>query len=169
MDDALKVFIGDGLSRSARTVWAETKYDGYRWVPGSCRGVRDSFRRMQIHVEVRPENDVRLAIFSKSRRNATVDRLNTHAWVICLPLSDELTTRIVLSTLGLPVPTHLPVHPSLASRTSPPRKRIARSIILEAEVVPYNEGSRAGGRGPGVEEFWWLGAAGVTAEAEQPR
>ena len=38
-----------------------------------------SFCRMQIHVEVRSEDDVRLTIFSKSKRNATVDRLNTHA------------------------------------------------------------------------------------------
>ncbi len=36
------------------------------------------------------------------------------------------------------------------------------SVILEAEVVPYNEGRREGGRGQGIEEFWWLGAAGVT-------
>jgi len=38
------------------------------------------------------------------------------------------------------------------------------SIILEAEVVPYNESSREGGRGPGIEEFWHLGAAGVTPD-----
>ena len=42
-------------------------------------------------------------------------------------------------------------------------------MILEAEVVPYNEGIREGNRGPGIEEFWWLGAAGVTAEATGPR
>lgn len=37
-----------------------------------------------------------------------------------------------------------------------------QSVILEAEVVPYNEASREGGRGPGIEEFWHLGAAGVS-------
>lgn len=37
-----------------------------------------------------------------------------------------------------------------------------QSIILEAEVVPYNEGTREGGRGPGIEEFWHLGEAGVS-------
>lgn len=42
------------------------------------------------------------------------------------------------------------------------------SIILEAEVVPYNETSREGGRGPGIEEFWHLGAAGVTPDTTQP-
>ena len=42
-----------------------------------------------------------------------------------------------------------------------------RSIILEAEVVLYNEGKRVQGRqGPGVEEFSWLGAAGVTVKTE---
>jgi DNA ligase-4 len=38
------------------------------------------------------------------------------------------------------------------------------SVILEAEVVPYNETGREGARGPGIEEFWHLGAAGVTAD-----
>lgn len=125
--------------------------------------------RMQIHVEVHSDDDVRLTIFSKSKRNATVDRLNTHAWASRRLSGDVLTTRLILSALGLPVPSHLPSHPSLSGRCRPPRRRIAGSIILEAEVVPYNEGSRAGGRGPGVEEFWWLGAAGVTAEVEQTR
>jgi DNA ligase-4 len=64
VDDALREFTSEKRSRSARTVWAETKYDGYR---------------MQIHVEIRSEVDVRLTMFSKSKRNATVDRLNTHA------------------------------------------------------------------------------------------
>lgn len=34
-------------------------------------------------------------------------------------------------------------------------------MILEAEVIPFNEGSRDGGRGPGIEEFWHLHSAGV--------
>lgn len=34
-------------------------------------------------------------------------------------------------------------------------------VILEAEVVPYNEGNREGGRGPGIEEFWHVETAGV--------
>jgi DNA ligase-4 len=44
---------------------------------------------------------------------------------------------------------------------------MTRSIILEAEVVPYNESSREGGRGPGIEEFWHLRAAGVTPDTTQ--
>jgi DNA ligase-4 len=77
---------------------------------------------------------------------------------------------IILSALGLPIPDHLPAHPALQARANPiPRSAIHRSVILEAEVVPYNEGVREGNRGPGIEEFWWLGAAGVTAEATGPR
>jgi DNA ligase-4 len=78
-----------------------------------------------------------------------------------------LTISIVLAALGLPIPSHLPSHPSLLSRSRSPRRRVDQCIILEAEVVPYNEGARPGGRGPGVEEFWWLGPSGVTAEADQ--
>ncbi|ORX37868.1 hypothetical protein BD324DRAFT_650411 [Kockovaella imperatae] len=107
------------------TIWAETKYDGYR---------------MQIHVEVKSDNDIRITIFSKSKRNATIDRIHTHS--------------IILAALGLPIHHALPQHPRL------------RSVILEAEVIPYNEGHRQGGRGPGIEEFWWLGSAGVTGGEE---
>lgn len=31
--------------------------------------------------------------------------------------------------------------------------------------MPFNENSREGDRGPGIEEFWWLGHAGVSAGA----
>lgn len=41
---------------------------------------------------------------------------------------------------------------------------MSSSIILEAEVIPFNEGDREGGRGSGIEEFWWLDAAGVTLD-----
>lgn len=41
------------------------------------------------------------------------------------------------------------------------------SVILEAEIVPYNEASREGGRGPGIEEFWHLGSAGINAESAE--
>lgn len=39
--------------------------------------------------------------------------------------------------------------------------RFHTGVILEAEVVPYNEGNRDGKRGPGIEEFWHLSSAGV--------
>lgn len=80
---------------------------------------------------------------------------------------------IIYSALGLPVPDHLPKHPRLPSRAAHLSRlsaapTVPRSIILEAEVVPYNEGNRDGNRGPGVEEFWWLGVAGVTTSTFDP-
>jgi DNA ligase-4 len=77
---------------------------------------------------------------------------------------------IIHAALDLPSNQDLPTHPLLVSRSqegSPTKTRMTRSIILEAEVVPYNESSREGGRGPGIEEFWHLGAAGVTPETTQ--
>lgn len=75
----------------------------------------------------------------------------------------------MFATLGLPIPPGCPVHPDLARRVetlSSPGRRVTSSVILEAEVVPFNDGNREGDRGPGIEEFWWLGDAGVTADAE---
>lgn len=74
---------------------------------------------------------------------------------------------IIHAALSLPPNTDLPAHPLLARRAQeadPSKSSAKKSIILEAEVVPYNESSREGGRGPGIEEFWHLGAAGVTLE-----
>ena len=107
---------------------------------------------MQIHVELVQGQAPMITVFSKSKRNSTLDRLNAHS--------------IILASLGLAVDANLPTHSSMASRAAaakPAKWRLRRSVILEAEVLPYNEGHREGGRGPGVEEFWWLGPAGVTA------
>ncbi|GMK53687.1 hypothetical protein CspeluHIS016_0102730 [Cutaneotrichosporon spelunceum] len=90
--DALKGFIG----KDCRSVWAETKYDGYR---------------------------------------------------------------LILAALGLTIGS---AHPMPRPRISARRTEVT-SVILEAEVVPYNEGDREGGRGPGIEEFWRLQAAGVSS------
>ncbi|EIW71652.1 hypothetical protein TREMEDRAFT_73368 [Tremella mesenterica DSM 1558] len=138
IDDALNVFFDErrGVERPG-AVWAETKYDGYR---------------MQIHVELNLNGEPCITIFSKSKRDSTHDRINTHS--------------ILCATLGLHTPDHLPVHPTLAERMEGlplVKPSVRKSVILEAEVLPYNEGQREGGRGPGLEEFWWLGAAGVTA------
>ncbi|CAK9780671.1 unnamed protein product [Cutaneotrichosporon oleaginosum] len=124
--DALKGFIDNRSS----TVWAETKYDGYR---------------MQIHVKANPK--VEITIFSKSKRKSTLDRKHTHA--------------LIFAALGLPVQDA--AHPLLLARL-PQRVQTLSSVILEAEVVPCNEGQREGGRGPGIEEFWRLQAAGVNSE-----
>ncbi|WVF68578.1 hypothetical protein IAT40_003347 [Kwoniella sp. CBS 6097] len=135
--DALGEFTGTSRAPPASEIWAETKYDGYR---------------MQIHVYASCANmNPKISVFSKSMRDSTQDRINTHS--------------IILSALDLPVGQHLPAHPALREGTAAPfiRRRRITSVILEAEVVSYNESSRDGGRGPGVEEFWWLGLAGVTA------
>lgn len=125
--------------------------------------------RMQIHVEV--YNGVSsITVFSKSKRKSTVDRKHTHARVHALGLADNC--RAILAALGLPMAPDCPAHPALLARL-PAAKQPATavsSVIVEAEVVPYNEANREGGRGPGIEEFWRLQAAGVSAEMfELPR
>ena len=129
---------------------------------------------MQIHVEIFSNCKPRITIFSKSKRNSTLDRLNAHACVrpltiipVCPTDEDVILCRIILAALGLPVDPDLPTHKALAKRMEeirPPVQRIKRSLIFDAEVVPYNEGQREGGRRPGIEEFWWLHAAGAIAE-----
>lgn len=77
--------------------------------------------------------------------------------------------RAVYASLGLPVPRDCPLHPALVRRLAtiaPRRPQIKTGVILEAEVVPFNEGNREGGRGPGIEEFWWLSSAGITADLD---
>ncbi|WWC95484.1 hypothetical protein V866_002348 [Kwoniella sp. B9012] len=139
--DALSEFTGTRYALPVDEVWAEIKYDGYR---------------MQIHVDCSGDEPT-ITVFSKSIRDSTDDRSNTHS--------------IILASLSLPIPSHLPIHPSLLKRlsklpeTGARRGRGITSVIVEAEVVPYNEASREGGRGPGIEEFWWLGNAGVSASA----
>jgi len=99
-------------------------------------------------------------------------RSGTAPWTESTPtrmalISVKLTSSIIRAALGLTPNTDLPAHPLLNSRapaSRPSRLRLKHSVILEAEVVPYNESSREGGRGPGVEEFWHLGAAGVTPD-----
>jgi DNA ligase 4 len=49
--------------RDSRRLWAETKYDG---------------ERAQIHVEIMPNIKPRITIFSKSKRNSTLDRRAIH-------------------------------------------------------------------------------------------
>jgi len=66
--------------------------------------------------------------------------------------------RIILSALDLPVDADLPQHDAMASRLEHFPSLVAKmdSIILEAELLPYNEACRGQGRGPGIEEFWNL-------------
>jgi DNA ligase 4 len=57
---ALQTFNG------SNKVWAETKYDG---------------ERAQIHVEVLDDGGSRITIFSKSKRDSTMDRWGIHGQV----------------------------------------------------------------------------------------
>jgi DNA ligase-4 len=67
-------------------------------------------------------------------------------------------TSIILSALDLPVHPDLPRHDAMASRLKDLPLLLTRtnSIIIEAELLPYNEACRGQGRGPGIEEFWHL-------------
>ncbi|KAL0249990.1 hypothetical protein I308_103293 [Cryptococcus tetragattii IND107] len=138
--DTIKEFTGTRYRGCSKAIWAETKYDGYR---------------MQIHVDAQNPYP-KITIFSKSTRDSTQDRFNTHA--------------IICHALNLPVNPSLPLHRLLSQRIQSttaicPQRKVHKSVILEAEVVPFNENSREGDRGPGIEEFWWLGHAGVSAGA----
>lgn len=73
-------------------VWAETKYDG---------------ERAQIHVEVHPNTKSNITIFSKSKRDSTMDRYGIHA--------------IIRQALGLSNSQQAP--------------QIKRNVILDAEMV----------------------------------
>ncbi|KAH8110838.1 hypothetical protein DFH11DRAFT_1690667 [Phellopilus nigrolimitatus] len=100
--------------KSDASVWAEVKYDG---------------ERMQIHVIVDEEGRSEITIFSKSKRDSTLDRIATH-WII-------------REALGLPQRdlTRVPVR--AASRS----KEAITSIIVEGEMVAYDKNT-------GIDEFW---------------
>ncbi|KAG8965975.1 hypothetical protein FRC03_012710 [Tulasnella sp. 419] len=103
----------------SRKVWAETKYDG---------------ERMQIHVDLL-ESGPNCRIFSKSGRDSTIDRIATHS--------------IIESALGLPL--RRDDDPRLIQRAATsksPQNRVSHSVILEAEMVCYNEKNHQ------IDEFW---------------
>lgn len=80
----------------SRTVWAETKYDG---------------ERAQIHVEVQDDGASKIMIFSKSRRDSTLDRVAVHD--------------IIYKTLGL----------SRYGDDRMDQAKVRRGVILDAEMV----------------------------------
>lgn len=127
-------------------LYLETKYDG---------------ERMQIHVDmgnlVQP-----VTIFSKSKRDSTMDRQATHAYVPSYTYNTLLLLtvkriRIILCALGLASLTLL-AHPStkhLAERyrvphANHPRGSPPQRVILEAEMVAYNEAEGS------IDEFAYL-------------
>ncbi|KAI5120358.1 hypothetical protein M0805_006881 [Coniferiporia weirii] len=106
----------DGLKRfgSAPSVWAETKYDG---------------ERMQIHVTVTGEGKSHITIFSKSKRDSTMDRASTH-WII-------------REAIGL---SNKPME-GLSTPNIPRESEFMTSVILEGEMVAFEKDA-------GIDEFW---------------
>ncbi|KAL5536761.1 hypothetical protein ACEPAF_584 [Sanghuangporus sanghuang] len=103
----------DKLKHST-SVWAETKYDG---------------ERMQIHVSPNECGESEITIFSKSRRDSTLDRIATH-WIIreALRLDHD--------------------HPDACARArATTHHNVLLTVILEAEMIAYD-------RTYGVDGFW---------------
>ncbi|KAL5513320.1 hypothetical protein ACEPAH_3719 [Sanghuangporus vaninii] len=100
--------------KDSTSVWAETKYDG---------------ERMQIHVSLNERRESEITIFSKSRRDSTLDRIATH-WIIreALRLDHD--------------------HPqACACARAATHHNVLSTVILEAEMIAYDRTS-------GVDEFW---------------
>lgn len=99
-------------------VWAETKYDG---------------ERAQIHVQVREGGISHITIFSKSKRDSTLDRWGVHEYVYTAYIHyntshQYVQTRIVRNALGL----------STKPSMDPASSKI-KNIILDAELVAFND------------------------------
>ncbi|KAI0080151.1 hypothetical protein K474DRAFT_1704941 [Panus rudis PR-1116 ss-1] len=109
------------LLSKAKKVWAETKYDG---------------ERTQIHVEIVDERTYqsRITIFSKSKRDSTLDRFAVHA--------------VVRDALGLPHPKEGSSEDKWSPVSSDYAPRLKKNIILEAEMVAFSDTLSR------VDEFW---------------
>jgi DNA ligase-4 len=128
---------------------------------------------MQIHIDLSLPPQEQIKIFSKSKRDSTHDRSSAHPFVPSsdlgsfpchFSLTSRLHSRAILSALSLSFShAHLShlynqhLHRRLPTTRSPSR-HIRQTIILEAEMVPYNE------RKSKIEEFWK-----ITACAGDPR
>ncbi|PVF99886.1 hypothetical protein CPB86DRAFT_730576 [Serendipita vermifera] len=112
-EDAIRT-LGD-----AKQVFCEKKYDG---------------ERMQIHIDLSLPYQQQITIFSKSRRNSTLERYKTH--------------EIIRAALGLP--QRSVQHPYLSIRLSDDRpfRPLKSGGILEAEMVAYSENLQR------IDEFW---------------
>ncbi|THH32366.1 hypothetical protein EUX98_g1806 [Antrodiella citrinella] len=90
--------------RRSNTIWAETKYDG---------------ERAQIHVQIDENMDSQITIFSKSKRDSTLDRHGVH--------------HIIREALGLPQ----------RHEKRPPSEDhefwVMKNVVLEAEMVAYSD------------------------------
>ncbi|KAJ7623353.1 hypothetical protein FB45DRAFT_837508 [Roridomyces roridus] len=86
------------MLQTSRAVWAETKYDG---------------ERTQIHVEILPDGSSNITIFSKSKRDSTMDRHGIHG--------------LIRRALGL--------------SERPELRRVKANVILDAEMVAWHDGA----------------------------
>ncbi|KAH8093745.1 hypothetical protein BXZ70DRAFT_949037 [Cristinia sonorae] len=102
------------LLRHSSEIWAETKYDG---------------ERAQIHVQVDENLQSHITIFSKSRRDSTLDRAGIH--------------HIIREALDLPQ-RHADPGDSEQSKNS----HGIKNIVLEAEMVAYSDALSR------IDEFW---------------
>ncbi|KAJ7180474.1 hypothetical protein C8R46DRAFT_1069579 [Mycena filopes] len=82
-----------GILQASKAVWAETKYDG---------------ERAQIHVQLLDRNRSRITIFSKSKRDSTLDRHAVHS--------------VIRDALGL----------------NSSSSKIKSDVILDAEMVAWH-------------------------------
>ncbi|KAE8267193.1 hypothetical protein A4X09_0g5152 [Tilletia walkeri] len=98
----------------AGVVWAEQKYDGERY---------------QVHVKFSDTDEQpELRIFSKSQRDSTLDRAQTHGIVLAALGRDPNLARHPFNSQLLRSDTGVQL----------PRRRVSHSVILEAEMVAFD-------------------------------
>ncbi|CAD6883877.1 unnamed protein product [Tilletia laevis] len=109
--------------RHAGVIWAEQKYDG---------------ERFQVHVNFsNADEQPELKIFSKSQRDSTLDRSQTHAIVLAaLGRDPALSRHAYNSQLSASVGPRS--HLSREGNGLPPKRRVSHSVILEAEMVAFD-------------------------------
>ncbi|KAF7370772.1 DNA ligase [Mycena sanguinolenta] len=86
------------ILQASTEIWAETKYDG---------------ERAQIHVQIFDNGRSRITIFSKSKRDSTMDRYGVHS--------------VIREALGLPEEAGLGFSSS----------KVKKEVILDAEMVAW--------------------------------
>ena len=124
----------------AGIISAETKYDG---------------ERMQIHVELPAPEDqsdqICIKIFSKSGRDSTWDRVETHAIILAALGIDPLQARRVKGRDLITMPNEHLIEEyeallserfqtlGLAGGDTGQKKTVRRRVILEGEMVAWDE------------------------------
>jgi DNA ligase-4 len=104
------------LFKHSQRVWAETKYDG---------------ERAQIHVEIDGDGSSRITIFSKSKRDSTLDRWALHPCVTrasSYSLGLTVGYSIIRNTLGLA---------GFGSGDLNKARKFVKNLVLDAEMVAF--------------------------------